>query len=34
MGLLVMLFFGVSCKAQERPAPRVVDLKAQDGTTL
>ena len=34
MGLLVVLFFGVSCKAQELPAPRVVDLKAQDGTTL
>jgi dienelactone hydrolase len=34
MGLLVMLFFGVSCKAQELPAPRIVDLKAQDGTTL
>jgi len=34
MGFLVVLFFGVSCKAQELPAPRVVDLKTQDGTTL
>src|SRR5258708_37865161 len=34
MGYLVVLFFGVSCKAQELPAPRVVDLKTQDGTTL
>src|SRR5258707_2173311 len=32
--LLVVLFFGVSCAAQELPAPRVVDLKAADGTTL
>src|SRR5260221_13124464 len=32
--LLVVLFFGVSCAAQELPAPRVVDLKAPDGTTL
>src|SRR6266404_1174415 len=34
MGFLVVLFFGVSCKAQELPAPRVADLKTQDGTTL
>jgi dienelactone hydrolase len=33
-GLLVVLFFGVSCAAQEVPAPRIVDLKAADGTTL
>jgi dienelactone hydrolase len=32
--LLVVLFFGVSCAAQELPAPRVVDLKVGDGTTL
>jgi dienelactone hydrolase len=32
--LLVVLFFGVSCAAQEVPAPRVVDLKVADGTTL
>ncbi len=32
--MLVLLFFGVSCVAQELPAPRVVDLKAADGTTL
>jgi dienelactone hydrolase len=32
--LLVVLFFGVSCAAQDLPAPRVVDLKAADGTTL
>jgi dienelactone hydrolase len=33
-GLLVALLFGVSCAAQEVPAPRAVDLKAADGTTL
>src|SRR5258707_6070282 len=32
--MLVLLFFGVSCVAQELPAPHVVDLKAADGTTL
>src|SRR6202162_6102718 len=32
--LLVVLFFGASCVAQELPAPHVVDLKAADGTTL
>ncbi len=32
--LLMVLFFGVSCVAQELPAPHVVDLKAADGATL
>jgi len=34
MRLLVVLCFGASCAAQEVPAPRVVDLKAADGTKL
>src|SRR5258705_7633469 len=34
MRLLVILCFGASCAAQEVPAPRVVDLKAADGTKL
>jgi dienelactone hydrolase len=34
MRLLMALLFGVSCAAQEQPVPRVVDLKAPDGTTL
>jgi dienelactone hydrolase len=32
--LLVVPLFGLSCVAQEVPAPHVVDLKAADGTTL
>jgi len=34
MRLLGVLCFGASCAAQEVPAPRVVDLKAADGTKL